>query len=27
LWFAITMAGGLTGSIAFATTPAAVAEK
>jgi uncharacterized membrane protein YbhN (UPF0104 family) len=27
LWFAITMAGGLTGSISFVTTPAPVAEK
>jgi uncharacterized membrane protein YbhN (UPF0104 family) len=27
LWFAITMVGGLTGSIAFVTTPAPVAEK
>jgi uncharacterized membrane protein YbhN (UPF0104 family) len=27
LWFAVTLAGGLTGAIAFATTPAPVAEK
>ena len=27
LWFAVTMAGGLTGAIAFVTTPAPVAEK
>ena len=27
LWFAITMVGGLTGAIAFVTTPAPVAEK